>query len=54
MPFGLTNAPTTFKSLMNDVFKEQLRKLILVFFDDIYNKTTEYHIIHLKVVLKLL
>jgi len=48
MHFGLTNAPTTFQSCINHVFNKQLRKFLLVFFDDlfIYSKTWEDHLKH--------
>jgi hypothetical protein len=56
MPFGLTNAPTTFQSCMNHIFRDQLRKSILVFFDNIliYNKNWPEHMRHLDVVLSII
>lgn len=56
MPFGLSNAPASFQSLMNEVFQSQLRKSVLVFFDDIlvYSTTWTSHLQHLKEVLSLM
>ena len=56
MPFGLTNAPATFQSCMNHIFRDQLRKSVLVFFDDIlvYNKTWKEHLRYLDEVLNIM
>jgi hypothetical protein len=56
MPFGLTNAPATFQSCMNHIFRDWLRKSVLVFFDDIlvYNKTWQEHMRHLDEVLSIM
>jgi hypothetical protein len=56
MPFGLTNAPTVFQTLMNQLLQQYLRKIVLVFFNDIliYSKNEVDHLEHLKLVLDLL
>jgi hypothetical protein len=55
MSFGLTNAPTIFQSCMNHIFKKQLRKFLLVLFDDllIYSKTWEEHSRHLEKIMSI-
>jgi hypothetical protein len=56
MPFGLTNAPTTFCTLMNDIFWEWLDDFVVVYIDDIliYHGSLEEHAEHLRKVFQRL
>ena len=56
IPFRLSNAPSTFQSLMNELFKPYRRRFILVFFDDIliYSTTWSDHLQHLRSALSVL
>ena len=56
VPFGLTNAPATFQTLMNDIFREQLDKFVLVYIDDIliYSQDLSTHLEHVQDVLQKL
>lgn len=56
MPFGLCNAPSTFQRAVNCIFQSQLRKYVLVFFNDIliYSKTWEDHLRHLREIMSIL
>ncbi|GES73591.1 retroviral-like aspartic protease 1 [Rhizophagus clarus] len=54
IPFGLCNVPGTFQRCMNNILKDMLWKNTMVYLDDvnIYSKTFEEHLQHLKEVLK--
>jgi hypothetical protein len=54
MPFGLCNAPATFQRMMNDILRDFLHKLVIVYLDDvcIYNRTLEEHLERLRLVLQ--
>ena len=46
MPFGLSTSPATFQRLMNQIFREDIFRILLVYLDDIivYSSTIEEHI----------
>ncbi len=56
MCFGLSNAPATFQSLMNDIFKDEIGKFVVIYLDDIliFSDTPEEHLDHLRKVLERL
>ena len=56
MPFGLCNVPSTFQSFRDEAFRPHLRKLVLVFFDDIliYSSDMTINLGHLELVFRLL
>jgi hypothetical protein len=53
MPFGLTNTPSTFQTVMNDVFREYLAEFVMVYTYDIliFSRTAEDHLRHVKLIL---
>jgi len=56
MPFGFINAPSTFCTLMNDIFQEWFDDFIVVYIDDIliYSDSMEEHVEHLRKVFQKL
>jgi hypothetical protein len=56
MPFGLTNAPATFQHLMNDIFRDLLDHVVIIYLDDIliFSDTYENHVKHVTEVLNRL
>jgi Reverse transcriptase (RNA-dependent DNA polymerase) len=53
MPFGLTNSPSTFQAVMDDVFREYLDDLAMVYIEDIliFSRTAEDHLRHVELIL---
>jgi hypothetical protein len=54
--FGLTNAPATFQSVMNNMLRTYVGKIVVVYLDDIliFSKTAKEHLSHLRQVLQTL
>lgn len=56
MPFGLKNAPATFQRLMNEILRDYINKICVVYLDDIliFSTTLEEHMQSLEKVFKKL
>lgn len=56
MTFGLTNAPATFQRMMNEIFKDMLDVIVIVYLDDIcvFSENDADHEEHVKEVLRRL
>ncbi|KAL2613368.1 hypothetical protein R1flu_025060 [Riccia fluitans] len=56
MPFGLCNAPSTFMTLMNAIFWEEMDQFVIIYIDDImiYSRTWREHLEHTRVMLEKL
>jgi hypothetical protein len=56
LPFRLCNAPSTFTTLINTIFQEEMDDFVIIYIDDIlvYSKMAEDHAQHLEVVVKKL
>lgn len=56
MPFGLTNAPATFMRLINDIFRSELGRIVVIYLDDIliFSKTWELHMQHVRTIFQIL
>jgi len=56
MPFGMANAPSSWQSVVNDIFRDLLAKFVVVYLDDIliYSKTKQEHENHVHEVLNRL
>lgn len=50
MPFGLKNAPATFQRLMNEVLREYISKICVVYMDDIliFSTSLQEHIVNIR------